>query len=61
MASRHFEHWDAAQQKQFVGTCTSLRDKALAWKAHHKGDNIDVDILIKEVNVILKGTQAKPS
>ncbi|HVZ99150.1 MAG TPA: SIR2 family protein [Caulobacterales bacterium] len=59
VASKHFEHWDAAQQKQFLGTCTSLRDKALAWKAHHKGDNVDVDILIKEVNVILKGAQTK--
>jgi hypothetical protein len=58
VATKHFDKWDLNQQRQFVGNCKTLRDKALAWKTSNKTPNLDVDILVREVGLILKRTEA---
>jgi hypothetical protein len=61
VASRQFEQWNEAQKKVFLANCRALRNKALAWRARRKTSHSDVDILIREVDRILKSLTGSSS
>jgi hypothetical protein len=61
VAAKHFVKWEPVQQRQFLDACSTLRDKAKSWKANNKGESMDVDILIREVDTIFKGVSRTTS
>ena len=59
IATRHFDKWDDDKKKIFVKETTSIRDKALEFKARSKVPSADVDILLSETSDLLKRLKVK--
>ena len=54
LAGKHYDHWNPSQRKVFLSDCRGLRDKAILWRDKNRVPQIDVDVLIKEANIILQ-------
>jgi hypothetical protein len=53
IARKHFANWRPDQQRHFLKETKAIRDKAIEYEADHKGQSVDVEVLIRETGDLL--------
>lgn len=53
IAKKHFVNWHEDQQRHFVKETEEIRAKAIEYDMKHKGQSVDVEVLIRETSDLL--------
>lgn len=53
IARKHFESWTSEQRERFIAETRSIREKAVEYERDHKGQSVDVEVLIRETGELL--------
>lgn len=53
IAKKHFRNWRPDQRENFISETRAIRDKAIEYEKDHKGQSIDVEVLIRETGELL--------
>jgi hypothetical protein len=54
IAHNHFHHWRSDQQEIFISETRDINEKAKEYERQHPGQSLDVEVLIRETNDLLK-------
>lgn len=53
IAKKHFANWRDEQKRHFIEETEAIRAKAVEYEAQHKGQSVDVEVLIRETGELL--------